>query len=137
MWIGGKIRIEKKVPNLLVALFGIKRFVLRITHPAKLFVRNVRFRAVTLANELDDSSARIDLAADHAAHVALFSVENILPVRFVTEKLKCVRHKLTRAVQFLAYRGNEDDWAARHIEPRLTKIWPRDSFSSPVCHHLL
>ena len=50
---------------------------------------------------LDDARACVNAAAYHAAQIALFSAENILPVWLVTQELKRVRHKLTRASQFL------------------------------------
>jgi len=104
MGIGSKIWIKKKVPDLFPALFGIKRLVLCIAHPTELLVDCWWLGAVALTHKLDDAGACVDAAAYHAAQLAPFGAENILPVWLVTEELKRVRHKLTRASQFPAYR---------------------------------
>ena len=126
MRVGSKIRIKKKVPDLFSALFGIQRLVLCIAHPTELLVDCCWLGAVALTHELDDAGACVNAAAYHAAQLALFSAENILPVWLVTQELKRVRHKLTRASQFLAYRRNEDDRAHRNRHLLVTKLEPAD-----------
>ena len=104
MGIGSKIWIKKKVPDLFPALFGIQRLVLCIAHPTELLVDCWWRGTVALTHDLDDAGACVNAAAYHSAQLALFSAENILPVWLVTQELKRVRHKLTRASQFPAYR---------------------------------
>ena len=86
--------IDEEVPDFLPALARVERFVLRVAHPAKLRVDCWRFRAVTLADELNDAFTLIDLLAKNLSQIATLSSENILPDWLVTEKSQCVSYQL-------------------------------------------
>src|SRR5437588_4654269 len=114
--VDGKTLVHVKVPDFFPGLSRIESLILRVTHPAEFRIRCGRLRAVTLADELDDAFALVDLGAQHLAQIAAFGSEDVLPDRFVTEKRECVRDKLPRTAQFFTDSGNENGRTRRHGE---------------------
>src|SRR5260370_26035256 len=78
--------IDEEIPDFFSALARVERFVLGVAYPAELLVRGWRFRAVTLADELNDAFTLIDLLTKNLSQIATLSSENILPDWLVTEK---------------------------------------------------
>src|SRR5437868_3017344 len=126
--VDGKTLVHVKVPDFFPGLSRIKSLILRVTHPAEFRIRRGRLRAVTLADELDDAFALVDLGAQHLAQIAAFGSENVLPDRFVTEEGERVGHKLPRAAQFFAHGGNENGRTRRHDG---TKKSPNPKIQAP------
>ena len=86
--------VDEQVPDFFPALARVERFVLGVAYPAELLIRGWRFRAVTLADELNDAFTLIDLLAKNLSQIATLSSENILPDWLVTEKSQRVGYKL-------------------------------------------
>lgn len=114
MRVGGKIFINKKVPDLLPALPGVERFVLGVTNSPKFLIKIGRLRAITIADQLHDTFALIDLLPKEAAQVAAFGAEDVLPDRLITEKGQRVSHQLPGAAQFSTDGGNKNGWTGCH-----------------------
>ena len=89
--------VDEEVPDFFPALARVKSFVLRIAHPAELLVGTRRFGPVTLADELNDAFAVIDLLAQESTQVSAFRAENLLPGRLITEKSQRISHQLPGA----------------------------------------
>ena len=81
---------------------------MRVIDPAELFVRSGRLGPVTLADELDDAFALIDLLAEHLAQVSPLGPKNVLPNGLVTQKSQSISDELPGTPQLLANRGNKD-----------------------------
>jgi len=86
--------VDEEIPYFFSALARVERFVLGVAYPADLLVRGWRFRAVTLADELNDAFTLIDLLTKNLSQIATLSPENILPDWLVTEKSQRVGYQL-------------------------------------------
>ena len=86
----------------------IERFVLRVTHPAELFIGRWRLRAVALPNKLNHSFALIDLLTKQSTQIASLGSENVLPYWLITEEGQRVGNKLSGTANLSAYRRNKD-----------------------------
>jgi hypothetical protein len=62
-----------------------------------LFVRSRSFRAVALANQLDDALALVDFIPQHGTEIACLGAKDVLPDRLVPKKGESVSHKLAGA----------------------------------------
>jgi len=94
MRINREVLVDEQVPDFFSALPRVERFVLGVAYPAKLRVDCWRFRAVTLADELNDAFTLIDLLAKNLSQFATLSSENILLDWLVTEKSQRVGYQL-------------------------------------------
>src|SRR5688572_3149449 len=113
-FIDREIFVDEKVPDFFAALPGVKRLVLRVADAAELRIGLRRLRAVTIADNLEDAFALVDLLPEHRAEIARFGAENVLPDRLVTEIGQGVGRKLPAASQFLADGGNENERERSH-----------------------
>src|ERR1700730_4806474 len=109
-----KMFIDEQVPDLLVTLPGTERFILGVANPPEFFVRSGWFRAVTLANQLDDAFAMINLLSQNFAKISALRAENFLPNWLITEKCQCVSDQLPRTFQLTAHSGNEHQRTRSH-----------------------
>src|ERR1700674_2112702 len=100
----GKTLVHVKVPDFFPAFSRIESLILSVTDPAEFFVRNGRFRAVALTDELDHAFALIDLLTQHLAQVAAFRPEDVLPDRLISQEGQGVGDELPGAPQLLADR---------------------------------
>src|SRR5436190_11503969 len=73
--INRKFFVDEEVPDFFAALACIKRLVLGVADPAKLWVDSGRLGAVAIADNLEDPFALIDLLTQHRAQVAGFSAK--------------------------------------------------------------
>src|SRR5688572_29252592 len=113
-FIDRKIFVDEEVPDFFAALPGVKRLVLRVADAAELRVGLRGLCAITIADNLEDPFALIDLLPEHRAEIARFGAENVLPDRLVTEVSQRVRGELPAAPQFLADGGNENERERSH-----------------------
>ena len=108
MRIDREALINKEVPNFLALGPGIEGFVLRVTDAAKFLIRSRRLGAITLANELNDAFALIDLFTEHSAQIAALGAENVLPDWLVAEKGQSIYNQLPGAMKLTTDGGNKD-----------------------------
>ena len=124
--------VHEKIPDLFAALPRIERFVLRVADASELLVGHGRLRAVTLADQLHDTAALIDLAAQNFPEIASFRPKSILPDRFVPEESQRVGDKLAGTAQLAADRRDEDRWTRRHGGKSLIKLELIGQAEAPV-----
>jgi hypothetical protein len=68
----------KEQPRLFVLRSGVKELELSVGYPTVLAIHRRRFRAVALADDLDEALARVDLVPEDLAEVAGFGAEDFL-----------------------------------------------------------
>src|SRR5664279_4085690 len=120
-----KSLVDEKVPHLLPTVSGIESFELGVTDPPVMVIGNRWFGPVTLADQLDDTFALINLLAQHRTQVASLRSKDVLPNRFVAQKSQCIGDELPRAAQFFTDGGDKDWRAWRHHS---------GASSAPVAH---
>src|SRR5205807_6962351 len=81
-----KLFIDEQVPDFLVTLPGIEPFILGVADTPEFFVRSGWFGTVTLANQLDDALAMINLLSQNFAKISGPNTENFLTNWLITEK---------------------------------------------------
>src|SRR5262249_14923932 len=97
MRIRRKIFINQEIPNPFAFLSRVKSFVLSVTYAPKFLIGHQRFGSVTLADQLHNTFATVDLLSQNGAQISALRSEYILPDRLISQVRQSVRNQLPRA----------------------------------------